>query len=194
MKLILLIALAAIGYGGAQYGTKLYLDRSEERVLTAYIEITPTAEVIPTITNTPIPTPEPTAEPTITMIPSPTTVASPTSTVAPIPTVVPTFAVTQIKATSEQINGFINSFGAEYKVDPNVIRHVALCESGFNPNAKNLTYGGLFQFSPTTWSSWRNKMQEDANTELRFNAEEAVQTAAFVLSLGKGSIWPNCMP
>jgi len=29
---------------------------------------------------------------------------------------------------------------------------------------------------------------------LRFNAEEAVQTAAFALSQGKTSIWPNCSP
>jgi hypothetical protein len=37
-------------------------------------------------------------------------------------------------------------------------------------------------------------MGEDADIDLRLNAEEAVQTAAYAYSLGNDSIWPNCAP
>ena len=36
-------------------------------------------------------------------------------------------------------------------------------------------------------------MGEDKNNDLRFNAEEAVQTAAYVLSINQAYIWPNCV-
>jgi soluble lytic murein transglycosylase-like protein len=79
-------------------------------------------------------------------------------------------------------------------VDPNVLRHIAVCESGFNPLASNLAYAGLYQFSPNTWQNYRGNMGEETNTDLRFNAEEAVQTAAFVLSINQAYIWPSCVP
>jgi soluble lytic murein transglycosylase-like protein len=116
--------------------------------------------------------------------PTPTPVA--VNTVAPAP-VQPLF-------TSQEIYGFIERFSAQYGVDPNVIRHIAVCESGFNPAAHNLDYAGLFQFGPSAWKNWRVKMGEDVAPELRFNAEEAVQTAAFAFKEGGKSLWPNCTP
>lgn len=95
-------------------------------------------------------------------------------------------------ATSQEINGFIERFSAQYNVDPNILRHIAVCESSFNPFAVNRNYAGLFQFAPNTWRSNRVEMGEDADVNLRFNAEEAVQTAAYMLSVGKRSIWPVC--
>src|SRR4030042_5961889 len=133
----------------------------------------------PTPTLTPIPTLTPT--PTLKPTPKPTPVRTPT----PIP---------QPKFSSEQINEFINRFASQYGVDPNVIRHIALCESGFNPSAIHLSYYGLFQFAPTTWKNIRKEIGEDTNTDLRLNAEEAVQTAAYAISVGKKGIWPNCYP
>ena len=106
-----------------------------------------------------------------------------TATPVPVPT-----------ATSQEINGFIDRFSAQYGVDPNVLRHTAICESGFNPGATNGSYVGLFQFGPITWQKYRNLMGEDGNITLRANAEEAVQTAAYVYSIGATGIWPNCVP
>jgi hypothetical protein len=132
---------------------------------------------------TTIPTPSPTPEPTET--PSPTPSPTPVPTKTPIP---------QPVYSSEEIHGFIERFAAQYGVDPNVLRHLAVCESGFNPLATNLNYAGLFQFSPHTWIKYRQLMGEDADISLRLNAEEAVQTAAYALSINHDSIWPNCAP
>ncbi|MEJ2441741.1 MAG: transglycosylase SLT domain-containing protein, partial [Patescibacteria group bacterium] len=96
--------------------------------------------------------------------------------------------------SAEEIHGFIERFAGQYGVDPNVLRHLAVCESGFNPLAVKLNYVGLFQFSPNTWIKYRQLMGEDIDISLRANAEEAVQTAAYVLSLGQTYIWPNCAP
>ena len=59
----------------------------------------------------------------------PTPTPSPTAT--PVPTPI---------ATSQEVNGFIDRFSAQYGVDPNVLRHTAQCESGFNPGATNESY------------------------------------------------------
>jgi hypothetical protein len=126
-------------------------------------------------TETPIPTPEPTKTPIPTLAPTET----------PIP---------QPLFSSEEIHGFIERFAGQYGVDPNVLRHLAVCESGFNPLVTNLNYAGLFQFSPNTWMKYRQLMGEDVDISLRLNAEEATQTAAYALSLNNDSIWPNCAP
>lgn len=146
---------------------------SDKKVLSEKTVSTPTLS--PSPVATPIPTPTPTPSPSATPIKTPT------------PTPRPLF-------TSEQINGFIDRFGAQYGVDPNVLRYIALCESGFNQFAYNAGYAGLFQFGPATWKGLRAEIGEDTNADLRFNAEEAAQTAAFALSKGKAGIWPNCRP
>jgi hypothetical protein len=137
------------------------------------------------------PAPSPTATPTLTPSPSPTltNTPAPSATFTPTPT-----SVLQPSYNSEQINAFIERFAAQYSVDSNVLRHIAVCESGFNPTAVKLSYAGLYQFSPSTWATYRNLMGEDAEPDLRFNAEEAVQTAAYVISIGKTHIWPSCTP
>ena len=141
------------------------------------IAIASTPTPLPTLTPTPSPSPTPTPTPT----PRPTVVPTPT----PVPQ--PTF-------TSEQIVGFTDRFGGQYGVDPNVLRHMALCESGLNPAASKYVYGGLYQFDARTWRTYRQLMGEDPHPDLRYHAEEAVQTTAFALSLGKSHLWPNCYP
>jgi len=134
------------------------------------------------------PTPSPSARPT----PKPTPRSTPTpKPPTPIPT--PT-AIPQPIFSSQQINGFIDRFAGQYAVNPNVLRHIAVCESGFDPLVENSGYAGLFQFGPTTWANIRKEIGEDISPDLRFNAEEAVQTAAYALSQGKKGIWPNCIP
>ena len=77
---------------------------------------------------------------------------------------------------------------------PNVMRHLAICESGFRADAVNGPYVGLFQFGPTTWQNIRAEIGENPDPDLRADAEEAIQTAAYALARGKLGIWPNCQP
>ncbi len=137
----------------------------------------------PVATTTPTPLPSPTDSPTPTPTPTPSPTLKPTATPVPAP-----------KYTSQEINQFVDRFSAQYGVDPNVMRHIAICESGFEPLAKNGPNWGLYQFVSTTWSSYRRRMGENRDPNLRLDAEEAAQTAAYAFSLGNGKIWPNCQP
>lgn len=142
--------------------------------------------------NPPTPTPTLTPSPTPTSTLAPTKVPTPTAIVTKIPTLTPLPKIPS--ATSEEINGFIDRFSGQYGVDPNVIRHIALCESGFNSNAVNSIYAGLFQFNSVSWKNVRKEMGEDPDPNLRFSAEESVQTTCYCVSKGKGGMWPNCFP
>jgi len=135
----------------------------------------------PTPSVTPTPTPSPTATPTPTPTPIPTLTPTPTPQLPP-------------PVSSQEIHAFIERFAAQYGVDPNVLRHIAVCESGFNPLASKLSYSGLYQFGPNTWKNYRLMMGEDPSVELRYSAEEAIQTAAYVLSINRAYIWPSCVP
>lgn len=160
--------LLSFGFARTQIWKNEVLGESEQ-----VLEITPASTNTPTQTPTPSPTLIPTKKSTPTPLPSPT----------PLPQILP-----------EQIHSFIERFSAQYGVDPNVLRHIAVCESGFNPLGVNGPYVGLFQFADKTWKSNRKIMGEDENSDLRFDAEESTQTAAYLISIGKGAIWPNCYP
>ncbi len=125
-------------------------------------------------------------------------IASPTSTPTLTPNATPStqlkFSPTPTNTPTEEINAHIDRFGNQYGVDPNVIRHIAICESGLKSNATNGPYVGLFQYAPTTWSNIRKEMNENPDIDLRYSAKDSIQTAAYSLSIGKGKIWPNCMP
>lgn len=161
----------------------IYKKRTGAVVLGETIEASPDPTQSPTPTGTPTESPSPTTKPTPKETPSPTSTPTPATTPVPQPAF-----------TSEQINGFIERFSAQYGVSPDILRHLALCESGFRYDAVNLSYYGLYQFGPTTWKNIRKEMGEDTNIDLRTNAEEAVQTAAYVLHVNKAYIWPNCTP
>ena len=147
--------------------------------------ITPLADesILPTMA--PTMSVSPTATPTASLTPVPT--ASPSAT--PTPTVIP-----ENPFSSEEIQGFFEKYSNEYGVDIHYLRHVAVCESGFNPLATYHIYAGLFQFDGATWKSFRKIMNEDPDPDLRFNAREAVKTAAYLFSIGRSSLWPNCLP
>jgi len=119
--------------------------------------------------------------------------ASPSATLTPTPTKVPK-PPRPTSAPSMEVNALIERFSAQYSVDPNVMRHLAICESGFNSSAINGAYVGLFQFGTVTWKNLRKEIGEDTNINLRFSAEESAQTAAYALALGERGIWPNCAP
>ena len=170
--------------------------RQEATVLSATIELTPTPTLTlqPTLSASgpaspkssslaPTPKPIPTLPPTE---PSSGPVSAQASSLALTPTPPP--------ASSQEINEFIERYAGQYSVDPNALRYIAVCESGFNPNAVNGPYAGLYQFASSTWSNNRNIMAEDPNPSLRTNAEESIQTAAYLLSTKGAGFWPNCQP
>lgn len=136
------------------------------------------------VVSTPLETPSasPSASPTIKPTDSAVLTASPSA--QPTPK----------GASSSEINGFIDRFSSQYGIDPNVLRYIAICESGFRSNAENAGYVGLYQFGPVTWKNLRQEFGEDINIDLRYSAEESVQTASYALSKGKSGIWPNCIP
>lgn len=97
-----------------------------------------------------------------------------------------------ITKTPEDVSNLIDRYADEFHANPSIMKSIARCESGFRPEAVNGNFGGMFQFLPSTWSSNRKAMGLDPNPELRFNAEEAVKTAAFKMGRDGYGAWPAC--
>lgn len=139
----------------------------------------------PTPTTTP--TPEPTATPTPPL---------PTETPTPTPTAIktPTPQAAQPQPSSGDIESLFTRYSEEYKVDKDLLKRIAACESGFNASSHNTAhdYGGMYQFALGTWTTVRGRMGADTNPSLRFSAEEAIKTAAYHIANGGKGSWPNC--
>lgn len=179
MKLFLLVTLFVLSFYVGYVGMRFIDGRiSKGKVLALKTEEN-LAETIPTVTFTP--SPFSTSTPTATPIPTNTNTPTPTIIAQPI-------------VTSEEIHKLMDRFAGQYGVDVNILRHIATCESGFNSTVVNGPYGGLYQFNVNVWKNNRVLMGEDPNPDLRFNAEESTQTAAYLISKGKRSLWPNCYP
>lgn len=91
-----------------------------------------------------------------------------------------------------ELEVMFSAYASYYKVDRSLLRFICFCESRFNPKATNGKHAGLYQFNPTTWSATRKRMNHDPNPELRFNAEEAVKTAAFKIAREGSGAWVVC--
>lgn len=138
----------------------------------------------PTTTPTPTPTPIPTSTPTPTPLPT----ATPTP-IKSEPTPQPPLS---IPVSSQDLENHFSKYSSEYGIDKELLKRIAACESGFNTNSRNGDYGGMYQFASSSWQSTRASMGMDQNTDLRFNAEESIRTAAFKISRGGSSAWPSC--
>src|SRR3989338_113032 len=123
----------------------------------------------------------------ITTTPIPTNTPKPTRTGTPTPT--PTVHV----ITSDQINDLFTKYSNLYSVSRDLLWKIAVCESHVNPFALNGIYGGMFQFSASSWIAMRKMMNIPDNPALRFDPEEAIKTAAFKLSVGGIGAWSNCI-
>lgn len=95
-------------------------------------------------------------------------------------------------AAPAEIDSIIDRYSQEYGVDKGLLVKIAKCESGFNSNAVNGPYAGMYQFIEGTWVSNRRAMELDANPSLRYNAEESIRTAAFKIARDGGGAWPVC--
>jgi len=89
-------------------------------------------------------------------------------------------------------NDLYEKYGSQYNVKAETLREIAWCESQFRADSVNGPYAGLFQFSSGTWVTTRVAMGLDSNPDLRQNFEESIKTAAFKISQGGLSLWPNC--
>lgn len=142
--------------------------------------VSPIVSITPTMIITPTATPAAqVATPTATPVKS-----KPKLTPKPTPTPEP----------MENVNKLVEKYSIEYGLDPNVVRHLGLCESGFRSNATNGKYVGLFQYDSQTWSKIRAEMGLTTDPNLRYSAEEMIRTTSFALSKGKSKLWPNCVP
>lgn len=137
------------------------------------VETPVTSSPTPVFTPTMAPTPTPIVEPT------PTPAPTPTPDVWPPPDMEPLFS----------------RYSGMYSVDKNTLERLANCESHFNPNAisPDGKYVGMFQFSVSTWTTYRMRLGQDANADLRKDVEESIKTAAFVIQQRGVSPWPNCL-
>ena len=153
---------------------------------TILISSTPTVLGLVIHSPTPSPTTEPSPTPSETPIPTPT--ASPTK--KPLPTRTPT--PTPVPITSEQLDGWFTQYSNLYSIERAKLQRMAVCESNLKPHARNGDYGGLYQFSTSTWKATRRVMNVNPDPGLRFNPEEAIKTAAFKISTMGLSPWPNC--
>lgn len=141
--------------------------------------------VLPTLTTKPTPTVIPTATP---IVPTPTTLMTATNTPTLIPTLQPL-----VKAP-DFMEPMFAEYAQKYKVDVNLLKKIANCESHFNTGvvSSNGLYAGMFQFAAGTWITNRNLIPADPNLNLRFGALESIETAAFMISRGDAYAWPNC--
>ncbi|MCX6726138.1 MAG: transglycosylase SLT domain-containing protein [Candidatus Shapirobacteria bacterium] len=148
----------------------------------------PTTKIIGTeILLTEIPTVAPTFTPTPTATPSPKpTKPKPTLTPTPSPTPRPTIIL------QKDLDELFTKYSNEYNVDKELLKKIANCESTLNPNASTNKYAGLFQFAEPIWIQTRNLMGQNSDINLRFNTEESIKTAAFLISRRRFDIWPNC--
>src|SRR3989344_3162791 len=116
--------------------------------------------------------------------PTPTLTPSPTPTLTPTPTLEPT--PTPIIASSD-FESYFTQYSNEYTIDKEFLKRIANCESGLNSNAVYMNYAGLFQFSEQAWMTARNSMGQNNDLGLRFNPQEAIRTAAFLVSRNQTS-------
>lgn len=111
---------------------------------------------------------------------------------SPKPTLLPIPKPTPVIYTPQQLDDWFSAYSNSYSVNRQKLWLIAVCESQLNPNAKNGDYGGLYQFSSSTWKSTRIAMNQNPDPNLRFLPEEAIKTAAFKIAVGGLSSWPNC--
>jgi len=140
-------------------------------------------EKVVTPSPSPSPSPKPTKKPTPT--PSPTASPSPTPTGTPGPT-------PDVWSPPDMTPIFQN-YANVYGIDVNILERLANCESHFNPNAVSGDYVGMFQFSSSSWVTFRGEMGFDASVALRSNIEESIRTAAYVLQTRGTAPWPACI-
>lgn len=94
--------------------------------------------------------------------------------------------------TYSELEVLVTKYAAEYGANKDIMLFLMRCESGNNPSALNGPFAGLYQFMSSTWISNRNAMGLNPDPGLRFNAEEAIKTAAYKMGRDGYGAWPAC--
>ena len=133
---------------------------------------------------------------------SPSPILTPTQTPTLTPTLFPTSVPAKIPSPTptprlpvqapQDLEHWFDEFSNLFKVDEEKLKRIANCESHFNPGVVREPYAGMFQFTQSSWIKYRKMMGKNEDTDLRFGAREAIETAAYALSLGDEHIWPAC--
>lgn len=158
--------------------------------LTANIIVSPRISPVATLAPSRIPTPIRIETPMVASAVAPT---FPPAQLTSEPTAMPTLAPTAAPLPATDYEAYFDQYSSAYKVDKELLKHIANCESHFHPGSTNGIYGGMFQFAPSTWSSTRASMGADTNPDLRFDAKEAINTAAFKIANGGADAWAACL-
>lgn len=122
----------------------------------------------------------------------PLLLALPTRTPTKAPTIKVKIQYVSVKVSPEGIHELMQKYATLYGIPVETLENISRCESGFNPGANNGTYGGLFQFHPGTWISTRKRMGLIEDTDLRYDQEEAIKTAAYKMSQDGTGAWAQC--
>jgi len=133
------------------------------------------------------PDPSPATSPQPSAIPSP---EIPTPDDSPVPSTTPKPTVSPV--SDAQLNEWFTTYANKESVNKDLLKKIAVCESQLHTMATNGPYGGLFQFSTSTWIATRTAMNLNSDPALRFNSQEAIKTAAFRLATVGFAAWPNC--
>lgn len=140
--------------------------------------------------------PDPTAIPTPLQAPKNTPISSSIPSQTPYfqkPTPRHTNLIAKKKQpTGPELDALFTKYSYQYKIDRVKLRKIAICESNLNINAHNLYYLGLYQFSESSWKSYRKLMGTDTDQSLRVDPEQSIKTAAWMISTGRENAWPNC--
>lgn len=126
--------------------------------------------------------PLPTATPSPTLKPTPVGTPKPSST--PRPSASP--------VTAAQLEEWFTKYANRESINKDLLKKIGVCESNLKASAVNGIYGGMYQFSPSTWVSTRRMMNQNTDPNLRFDAEEAIKTAAVRIATLGDKAWPNC--
>lgn len=164
---LFLTFVSATTYVAVSYSSPQIISPLPDKTYTNTLSIEPTSILSPSLSPTPIPTIAPTPKPTPT--PAPAAIFAPSG-----------------------LEPLFIKYSDDYSIDNQLLKRIAKCESGFNPNASANGYAGLFQFSQALWTQTRNLLGLNSDQNLRFNAEESIRTAAFMVSQNHLGIWPNC--
>ena len=89
---------------------------------------------------------------------------------------------------------WFNQYASQFGLNVDVLKKIAWCESHYHYDSVSSSgaYGGMYQFSASTWTSTRKAMGADPNPQLRFDPEQAILTAAFKIASGGIHAWPVC--
>jgi soluble lytic murein transglycosylase-like protein len=92
------------------------------------------------------------------------------------------------KNSKEEVQTMIDRYAQKYGVDSAKLKRVAMCESGFNQFAVSRGgHMGVFQFAARTFAA--NSARIGLVNSNPFNAEQNVETAAYMFSIGQEWQW-----